>query len=490
MLPQMLATFAAVAAVGLQAEPDQFAGCSAMAGTFEGFTTRIAVHQEHVYMAQANSVSHSSGKIIASTDCSCSGLINFAPGKETFNWQYNFWTCELKWTKSPTLENPQVEEVNIWEKDGDCMRPAVCNPEQTVDGLRFVTMAIAEESANKTRAAAEAVVQYGGEIKAAAEKLSVAAPTDIRVKQAVVEITKALRLADEAFTSISSALSIPRNGSNVTVPPPPTALLGLPKAGNVVPPTKRRVLKRRAGLVQQHTKRLREEPPTELATGCAGMAGDYENGASIIDVHPEGVFVASSQGTPAAQGEVSKDTMCKCSGDMMFGELGRFQFHYDAHTCALTWLTMPTLQAPVSAITNVWKRDSNCLTRVVCDPEVIRAKLLLPKVPPLAADIALASILGGLKLARAVNLLAEAAVVIVTQASLLSADGHGSNEITAAAKSVASSLAMGKQASNLIFDGVAIVNAQAARESCRAPLLVTVRAEDFALAHVASLPAA
>jgi len=91
--------------------PAKNSACNALAGTYEGFTTRLAVHEDHMYMAQANSVTHSKGSIVASTDCSCSGIVNFT-GTEMFNWQYNLWTCELKWTKNPTREKPHVEEVS------------------------------------------------------------------------------------------------------------------------------------------------------------------------------------------------------------------------------------------------------------------------------------------------------------------------------------------------------------------------------------------
>lgn len=481
---------ACVAGTSLVSPAEKNSVCHAIAGTYEGFTTRVAVHEDHMYMAQANSVTHSKGSIIASTDCSCSGVVNFT-GTEMFNWQYNLWTCELKWTKNPTHDQPHVEEVNIWQRDGSCKGPPGCNPEKDMDGLRLVSIQSAQSSANKTLAAGKMVVQYGTTLKNAADQILESAPSNIRVRQAAVDAAKAIRLASEAVAQISQSLSIPRNNSvNLTADlaaPPPTALLGLPKAGGVA--AKRRVFKRRAMLVEQHQHRFRREPSSQLATGCAAMSGDYENGASIIDVHPEGVFVASSQGTPSAQGEVTQESMCKCSGDMMFGELGQYQFLYDAFTCSLTWLTVPTLAAPVSTATNVWKRDSDCKTRVACDPEVLKAKLGLPAVPPLAADIGLASVLGGLQIARAINILAEAAKIIVTQAALVTSHGHGTPQITAAANSVPAALAMGKQAANDVFEGVAVINARAARETCRTPLLATVQSEDFAKAHVASLPA-
>jgi len=352
-------------------------------------------------------------------------------------------------------------------------------------------MKSAQSSANKTLAAGKLVVQYGTALKSAADQILESVPGNIRVRQAAVDAAKAVRLANEAVAEISASLSVPRNSTaNASMdlaPPPPTALLGLPKAGGAAP--KRRVFKRRAVLVERHQHRSRDEPSSQLATGCAAMAGQYENGASIIDVHPEGVFVASSQGTPSAQGEVTQESMCKCSGDMMFGELGQYQFLYDAFTCSLTWLTVPTLAAPVSTATNVWKRDSDCATRVACDPQVLKAQLGLPAVPPLAADIGLASVQGGLKIARAINILAEAAKIIVTQAALVTSHGHGTAGITAAANSVPGAVALGIQAANDVFDGVAIINARAARETCRTPLLATVQSQDFAKAHVASLPA-
>mmetsp|Transcript_33211 Transcript_33211/g.72570 ORF Transcript_33211/g.72570 Transcript_33211/m.72570 type:complete len:244 (+) Transcript_33211:197-928(+) len=223
-----------------------------------------------------------------------------------------------------------------------------------------------------------------------------------------------------------------------------------------------------------------------VVLGCHSMSGNYESGAAILDVHPEGVFIASSQGTSVAQGEIITDSDCKCSGDMMYGELGTFKYKYDAYTCTLSWYNIPSVENPSSGITNEWRKDAACATRPLCDPQVLREKQGLPPRHLDATALALNAQTAGMKLAHGLDLFAGAGKVVVVQSALAAQHNKGGPAVLGAAEAALAAFGTGRQAASDAYDGVAIINRAAARP-CRMAMLAMIEYENFAKVHVAAM---
>jgi len=325
--------------------------CLQMVGTYESGTERITVLPPQIYIAQGGSVSHSEGKIVHSTDCTCSGKLDFHDGTQ-FAWTYDLWTCALTWSTAPSVDKPYPEEVNVWVRDGSCGKPPTCSP--TADqkivqvseaGVQQATT-LATESATMAIPAAEA-------LKAVTVQVSALSGS---VCNEELMVDAALRSLKKAATMFATG-----NATNATAGGAPAA------APAAAPPAAAPALLQRRATVDPNAKLIKR------VSGCQGLAGTFESSTAVAEVHDDAVFISGS-GATHAQGQVTSQTECSCGGTLLYPDIGDFLFKYDLFTCEMVWLNLPTMEHPHPQELNRWAKDGFCTTRQQCSPDALKAE--------------------------------------------------------------------------------------------------------------------
>mmetsp|Transcript_13453 Transcript_13453/g.33742 ORF Transcript_13453/g.33742 Transcript_13453/m.33742 type:complete len:487 (+) Transcript_13453:74-1534(+) len=361
------------AVLSSSAVPQNLESCYAVGGSFESAAARMAVFPPNIFVSAAHTTTQAVGNITEATDCFCSGFFTF-PDKSVYNFKYDVFTCDLTWTRDVEVMYGPSQQVNVWHQDRLCNRPPQCDPSRDKTAIKD---GIAMETSGKAFAmvqeALDVVFSATKEVKVAAEAYVTVDPGNFRAQKIVGDTRRAQVPLHEASDICLSAAKLLNGTSNETetepAAPEPVSLLEL-LTGPEALLQRGRNTHRATRVAVRNKIRSKVGTRDEIQTGCAAMAGSFEHQTAIVERHSASIIISSPSGPIHAQGEITEEERCLCSGDVAYSTGEEYHFKYSLATCTMTWFHAPTVQNPHPTIANKWALDGYCHTVQACDPSL------------------------------------------------------------------------------------------------------------------------
>mmetsp|Transcript_2608 Transcript_2608/g.5858 ORF Transcript_2608/g.5858 Transcript_2608/m.5858 type:complete len:490 (+) Transcript_2608:77-1546(+) len=357
------------------AAPQNLESCYAVGGSFESAAARMAVFPPNIYVSAAHTTAQAVGNITEATDCFCSGFFTF-PDKSVYNFKYDVFTCDLTWSKDVEVMYGPSQQVNVWHQDRLCSRPAQCDPSRDKTTIKDgIAMETSKKAFAMVQGALDVVAAATKEVKVAAQAYVSVDPGNFRAQKIVGDTERAQVPMHEASDICLEATKLLNGTSNETEAEPepaaaePVSLLELLTAPEALLQRGRNT-HRATRVAVRNKMHSKVGTKDDVQQGCAAMSGAFEHQTAIVERHAASIIISSPSGPIHAQGEITEEERCTCSGDVAYSTGEEYHFKYSLATCTMTWFHAPTVQNPHPTIANKWVLDGYCHTVLTCDPSL------------------------------------------------------------------------------------------------------------------------